>query len=33
MLKLPEVFPQLLEDKNKDTLLQAVSALAGILDA
>lgn len=33
MLKLPEVFPQLSEDKNRDTLLEAVSALAGILDS
>jgi hypothetical protein len=32
MLKLPEMFPQLKEEQNKDTLLQAVSALAGILD-
>lgn len=32
MLKLPDVFTQLLEEQNKDTILQAVSALGGILD-
>lgn len=32
MLKLHEKFPQLNDEKNKDTLFQAVSALAGILD-
>lgn len=32
MLKLHEKFPQLSEDNNKNTLFQAVTALAGILD-
>lgn len=32
MLKLDEKFPQLSEDNNKNTLFQAVTALAGILD-
>ncbi len=33
MLKLHEKFPQLGEESNKDTLFQAVSALAGILES
>jgi hypothetical protein len=32
MLKLHEKFPQLSEENNKNTLFQAVNALAGILD-